>query len=115
MVDTYLKYLDITLKFVIFSYAVTGAILSYYLSHPAEGIMRFALLFPILLNGVFAFSCFVAARWNKPMIEEVERVTQLLHLKSFPDPAFLSHVLKIFGWLFIAVTASLIVVTFSRL
>ena len=45
MVDTYTKYLDVTIKFTLFTYAVTGAILSFYLSQPAQGVMRFALLF----------------------------------------------------------------------
>jgi hypothetical protein len=115
MVDTYLKYLDITLKFVVFTYAVTGAILSFCLSRPAEGIMRFALLFPTLLNGAFAVSCFVATRWNQPIIDEMDRLIDVLDVDAYPDPRFLSYVLKIFGSLFIAITLGLIAITIARL
>ncbi|SRR5258706_38913 len=115
MVDTYLKYLEITLKFVVFTYAVTGAILSYYLSHPTEGIMRFALVFPTLLNGAFAASCFVAAQWAHPIGDEIDRVCGLLHVRAYPDPAFLSYALKVFGWLYIAITLGLLTITLVRL
>lgn len=115
MVDTYVKYLDITLKFVVFTYAVTGAILSYYLSQPSSGFIRFALLFPILLNATFAASCFVAIRWNKPIVNEIDRVIGLLNLEAYPDAQFLSYVLAIFGSLHVAITLGLLAVTIIRL
>lgn len=114
LVDSYLKYLDYTLKFTFFSYAVTGAILSYYLSKPAEGFMKYALAFPILVNLVFGVSFFLAAWWNKPIFEELKRVTKLLDLGAFPDSSFLSRVLQIFGGLFFVVTFVLIVLSLYR-
>ena len=114
MVETYTKYLDTTLKFTFFSYAVTGAILSYYLSRPAEGIMRLGLLFPILMNIAFAVSMFVAARWNRVIGEEISRVADLLSLEAFPDADFLTYVLVILGVLYSVITLGLTVLTFAR-
>jgi hypothetical protein len=114
MVDTYLKYLDITLKFTLFSYAVTGAILSYYLSKPAEGFMKYGLVFPIVVNAVFGLSCFVAANWNRSIFGELERVTLLLNLGAFPDSRFLTYVLVALGALFALITIGLTGISFYR-
>lgn len=44
MVDVHKFYFEIVLKFLVFHYAVTGAILSFYLSQPNVGVMHFPRL-----------------------------------------------------------------------
>jgi hypothetical protein len=56
--DLYKHYLELALKFNIFYYAVTGAVLSFYFSNAADvGMKRYLLLvFPVLLS--FGFGGF---------------------------------------------------------
>jgi hypothetical protein len=114
IVDTDTKYLDLTLKFTMFGYAVTGAILSFYLSRPNEHIMKFALVFPACMNAMFSITCFLAAHWIDPLTDEVKRVVGELGLKAFPDPAFLKYVLIILAFLYVAITIGLVVISFVR-
>lgn len=94
MVDAYLKYLDLVIKFALFSYAITGAILSFYLSQKTtEGIMRFGLVFPIIMNLTFAWFSFFASRRIAPIRDEINRVVVLLGLEAFPDADFLKFIL----------------------
>ncbi len=114
LIDAYKYYLEIVLKFIIFHYAVTGAILSFYLSQQNTGIMRFALVFPIFMSIVFAVFTFFGSYRVFYMTEEVERITVLLDLEGFPDPKFLEYVLRIAGILFSAIAIGLVVVSFAR-
>jgi len=85
MVDIYKFHFEIVLKFIIFYYAITGAILSYYLSKENTGFMRFALVLPIFMGlalGVFAF---FGAKEVNPLKKDIIRVTKHLHLEPFPS------------------------------
>ena len=110
LVDAYKTYLDLILKFVLFSYAVTGAIVSYCLSQRQNGIMKFGLLFPIVMNASFAVLSFLGASRVKPLSEEVERVTNELKLSATPDVQFLALVLLLLGALFVLIFVGLIIV-----
>lgn len=114
MTDTYIKYLDLTLKFALFSYAVTGAIVSFCLSRPAEGVIKFGLFFPILMNLFFAGTCFLGAHLIRPMFDEVDRVTTALKLEAFPEVRFLTYVLLVLGVLFVIITVALVIISYSR-
>lgn len=114
LVDAYKSYLDIVLKFTVFTYAVTGGILSFYLSQKNEGIMRFGLVFPIVMNVTFAIFGFFAARTVEPMAAEVERVTSLLKLDAFPEIRFLKFILLMLGGLYLVIAFGLVVVSVTR-
>ncbi|MFS8086814.1 MAG: hypothetical protein ACMG6H_14365 [Acidobacteriota bacterium] len=114
LVDTYKSYLDLVLKFILFSYAVTGSFLSFYLSHSREGIMRFGLVFPIIMNALFTALSFLAASRVKPLSKEVERVTNELSLQATPDIDFLATVLLLLGVLFGIITCGLVIISFAR-
>jgi hypothetical protein len=114
LVDTYKTYLDLILKFILFSYAVTGGILSFYLSQRNEGIIKAGLVFPVIMNSAFAALSFLAAGRVKPLSEEVERVTNALDLLATPDIDFLAFALRLLGVLFIIVACGLVVITFLR-
>lgn len=114
LIDAYKYYLEIVLKFIIFHYAVTGAILSFYLSRQNAGIMRFALVFPIFMSVVFAVFAFFGSYRVFYMTEEVQRITALLDLGGYPDPKFLEYVLRIARMSFSAIAIGLVVVSFAR-
>lgn len=114
MVDVHKFYFEIVLKFLIFHYAVTGAILSFYLSQPNVGIMRFALLFPVFMSLVFSAFTFFGSRRVDYLEAEIIRVTDMLGLKVYPDPKFLKYMLRVAGLLCLAIAIGLIVMSFAR-
>ena len=115
MVDAYLKYLDLVQKLALFNYAITGAILSFYLSQKTiEGVMRFGLVFPIIMNLTFAVFSFFASRRISPIRDEINRVVVLLSLEAFPDANFLKFILLMVGGLFTLTAICLTVLSCSR-
>ena len=114
MIDLHKFYFEIVLKFLIFHYAVTGAILSYYLSKPNTGVMRFALLFPIFMSVIFGAFVIFGSFSVKYIEEEVVVVTDHLGLYRYPDPKFLRYMLVVAGVLCIAIATALIVVSVAR-
>lgn len=112
LVDTYKTYLDLILKFVLFSYAVTGGIVSYCLAQRQNAVLKFGLLFPIVMNALFAGLCFLGASRVKPLTDEVERVTDELKLLATPDIQFLTWVLSLLGALFVLICVGLGVALF---
>jgi hypothetical protein len=114
LVDVHKFYFDFVLKFLIFHYAVTGGILSFYLSKPNVGVMRFALVFPIFMSLIFAGFAFYSAANIDPLVKEVHRVVGLLGLNDYPDPSFLKWMLLVVGCLFALIFVSLIVVSVAR-
>lgn len=114
MVDVHKFYFEIVLKFLIFHYAVTGGILSFYLSKPNVGVMRFTLIFPIFMSLIFSAFTFFGSTRVDYMEEEVIRVTDMLGLDVYPDPAFLKYMLRVAGLLNVAIAIALVVVSFAR-
>lgn len=114
MVDVHKFYFDIVLKFLIFHYAVTGAILSFYLSQSNTGVMRFALIFPIFMSLIFSVFAYFGSTRVDLMEEEVIRITNLLGLDVYPDPLFLKYMLRVASLLCIAITVALIVISLAR-
>jgi hypothetical protein len=114
LIEAYKHHLDFVLKVNIFYYAVTGAIVSYYLSQPNIGYMRFALALPILLSiSLGAFAIF-ASRWIKPWGIELERVMEKLELKAAPSVSFLKLLLIISGSFFFIVAIGLSTLSIMR-
>jgi hypothetical protein len=117
MVDIYKFHFDIVLKFVAFYYAITGAILSYWLSKPNAGFMRYALALPILMGialGVFAL--FGACEVD-PLKKDITRVARRLHLRTFPSSNLLTRLkwmLRVTGVLSFLTAICLLFVTIWR-
>lgn len=53
-VELYKFYMDLTVKFNVFYYAVTGAILSFYFANQNIDDVKYSLLLPILMSIAFA-------------------------------------------------------------
>jgi hypothetical protein len=97
LINLYKHYLDITLKFNAFYYAITGAILSYYFAQANNPMMRWSLLFPIFMSLAFALFFFYAASLHANARQEVIRVAQLLGLQAWPDVGVLNKLLVMFA------------------
>ena len=85
MVDVYKFHFDIVLKFITFYYAITGAILSFYLSQPKTNLMNAALALPIIMGCLFAAFAFFGAKQVDTFTLEISAVTDHLHLDPFPN------------------------------
>lgn len=114
LMDLHKFYFELVLKFTVFHYAVTGGILSFYLSQKNEGFMKYALVFPIIMNLLFALFSFLGAWRNPPLAEEVERVTDLLGYEAHPDLHFLSIVLYLSSGLYFLIALGLTIVSYWR-
>lgn len=114
IVDLYKFYFEMLLKFLIFYYAVTGAILSFYLSQPNVGFMRYALVLLIFLSVVFGVFSFWGAYRVGPLSNEILRVTSILGSEVYPDTAFLKYMLDVAGLLFFVIAVGLFVVSCVR-
>ncbi len=71
-IDLYKQYLDLVIKFNVFYYAITGAFLSYYFSHLSSDLVRWSLVFPMIMSMFSAWTSYRAAR-SIPRVAEPRR------------------------------------------
>ncbi|MDA8240357.1 MAG: hypothetical protein M0Z67_08310, partial [Nitrospiraceae bacterium] len=102
-------------KVNIFLYAVTGAILSFYLSKPNTGLLKFALIFPSVVNLAYAVFFFKAADSIEPWHIDLIQINKALKLISYPNVLFLKKALQISAWLFLGISIGLSFITVGRL
>jgi hypothetical protein len=114
IVDIHKFYFEMALKFLVFHYAVTGAILSYYLSQPNTGVMRFALIFPIFMSLIFSAFAFFGSLRIDVFEEEMLRNIEVLGVWVYPDPRFLKYLLRVVSLLALAIVIALIVISILR-
>jgi hypothetical protein len=112
--DLYKFYFAFALKLLIFHYAVTGAILSFYFSQPNIGLMRFALMFPALMSIAFAVLAFYGSCCVTSLRNEIISVAGTLKLKATPDVRFLKLLLIIAGTLLTMIAIALTVIPIWR-
>lgn len=94
-VDLYKGYLELLLKFNVFYYAATGAIVSYYFSKPDIPWMKFCLWFPILMSIGFAILFIYGASQTHVVRQELFDIRDKLGLDTAPE----YRVLYIFLWI----------------
>ena len=98
-VDLYKHYLDLVIKFNAFYYAITGAFLSYYFSHINDGLVRWSLVFPIVMGFFFSALFLNASRSVKYLDEELENICLLFGFTR-PETRILTLALVASGILF---------------
>ncbi len=114
LVDLLKFYLDLVLKFNTFSYAVTGAIVSYYLSQPNTGFMRWALIFPLVVNLFLAGFAVYSALYVGYLDRELDRIKITVGLGEVPDATFLAKLLVLSGILCAVIVIILGVLLYQR-
>ena len=111
--DLYRHYLELTLKFNVFFYAVAGAIASFCLSRPSPaGPTRYALLFPALLGFGLAVVSIYGAILNETARAEIIRIVTALGQTTWPEVRVLGVILVLSGVLFLVAAVALAVVAF---
>lgn len=107
-VDLFKHYLKITIEFNVFYYAITGAIVSYYLSNASnQPLMRYALLLPICMSVLFSAFFFWGAVLMTVSRKETFDIRDALGLKAAPELGVLCALLAIFATLMIVVAGAL--------
>jgi hypothetical protein len=102
------------IKFNVFYYAVTGAILSFYFSKTEVSLIRYSLLFPILLSVSFGGFFLYGSTLLEVVRQEVFNIRDKLELDTAPEMKVLTILLRISATLFFFVAACLLVLFFVR-
>lgn len=106
--ELYKGYLDLVVKVNVFYYAITGAMISFYFVHVgANELIRWSLLFPLLMSITLATFFFFGAYSARITREEVFAIRDALGLKTAPEHAVLMALLSIFGVLMVVVAVGL--------
>ena len=113
-VDLYKHYLDLVLKFNIFYYASTGAILSFYFSKPDLNLIKYSLLFPVFASFCFGFLFLYGATQLKVTREKMFDIRDKLDLDTAPEFHVLSVLLLVSALLMFGVAIVILVLFFSR-
>jgi len=110
----YKHHTELILKANTFTYAITGALLSYYLSKPNEGVFKYTLYFPCIMNLVYGIFFLIAARHIWPFDKDLRRIIHALGLMSGPNIMFLKTILQISGFLYLIVAVGLSLIPIFR-
>jgi hypothetical protein len=111
-VDLFKVYVDNALRPCIWFYAITGALLSFYIDHIGSGqpYLPYALLFPMLFSIGFCIGYLRSARQVEELRIRFDYIQEQLRLPGRPHVEFLSGFLRLAGVLFGLVGIALLVV-----
>lgn len=84
-VDLYKHYLELVLKFNVFYYAATGAILSFFFSKTGVGLIKYSLLFPIMMSVAFGILFIYGAFTLRITRQDVFDIRDKLGLETAPE------------------------------
>lgn len=112
-VDLYKTYLELLLKFNVFYYAATGAIVSYYFSKSDIPLMRYSLWFPILMSLGFAILFIYGASQTHVVRQELFDIRDKLGLDTAPEYRVLYIFLWISSVLMLIVAVGLLIMMFD--
>ena len=109
----YERYLELVLKFNVFYYAATGALLSYYFAHRDIPEMRYALLFPVAMSVLFALLFLYGASKTDAVRQNLIRIAQLLDFYAFVEYRVLTMFLCLSSALMLVVAAVILIFFFK--
>ncbi len=108
LVGMFRFYLQIFLRFNVFLYAVTGAIISVYLSKLDQPAMRFALVLPMVMAVFFGGVFLYGATRIEVSRKEVMQICNDLGLSTYPAFQVLAIVLCLGAVLLLLIAAGLL-------
>jgi|SRR5580658_3913569 hypothetical protein len=113
-IKMYRDYLGLVLKTNVLYYAITGAILSYYFSHPEQSLAKYALLLPLVMSLALSTLFFIGSYLAKYTRAETFALQDALKLMVAPEIGVLMLLLVILGSLMLMVAAGLIYLVFIK-
>jgi hypothetical protein len=112
LVGLYKHHLDLVLKVNIFTYAITGAILSFYFSFQQNNkLIAYSLIFPLIMNTIYAAYFFFASTKIHAFIADIKAIHAALNLIAYPDMNFLRYALIISAVLYACTAIGLLLIT----
>ena len=108
-IDLYKHYLELTLKFNVFYYAATGAILSYFFSKSEIVLLKYSLLFPIAMSITFGILFIYGASKLRITRQDVFIIRDKLGLETAPELNVLSMLLIVSALLMFVVSTILLI------
>ena len=114
-VDLYKFYLDLTIKINLFYYGITGAIVSFYFTHPHTPLIRYALCLPVLMGLAFSGIFFWGAHLMPVLRKDIFDIRDKLELATAPDLGVLTLALRMFASLLLFVSFGLLILIFTAL
>ena len=84
-IDLYKFHMELLLKANTFFYLITGGILTFYLAHPEQKMLRFSLVLPIVIGVALAATFFYGMRFVGVKRREVQRLGSLMNCGVPPD------------------------------
>lgn len=106
-IDLYKHYLDLIIKFNIFYYVVTGGIISFYFSKLEIPLIKYSLLFPLLMSVGFSIIFIYGASMMGVIREDIFNIRDELGLETAPELNVLTFVLVVSAILFMIVAIGL--------
>lgn len=103
-VDLYKFYMDLTIKFNVFFYAVTGAIISFALTeHNGNELIRYSLLLPLVMSLCFSGFFVYGGVLMRVLRQETFSIRDTLKLQAAPDVGVLSVLLYLFAFVYLLI------------
>lgn len=103
-VELFKFYMDLVVKFNVFFYAVTGAIISFVLAQVgASAMVRWALALPLVMSLCFAVFFVYGAVLMRILRNETFELRDALHLRAAPDVGVLSILLLLFAFIYLLI------------
>ena len=115
IVDIFKHHLDLTVKFLGFYFTFTGAIVSYYLAHQQQPLMKVSLLLPILFGLILGGIAFWGAAKQKHWRDELRRIGLELNINVGPHFGIVAALFRFAGATIIFIAIALIVIFFTPL
>lgn len=106
-IDLYKFYMELIVKFNVFYYAVTGAIVSFYFANQSIENIKYSLLLPILMSIAFAGFFIYGAILMKQLRIDIFEIRDALNLNVAPDVGVLTVLLYIFSVIYFLVAGVL--------
>ena len=112
-VNLYKFYFNIVIKYTIFHYAITGAIVSFYFGKTPESVnyIKYSLLLPVVISFIFGIIYIVGTSLMNNIRKELDAIMRILAsvtadkvgFLTFPETRVLNAVLWVFGIFFICI------------
>lgn len=96
LIDLYKFYLELIINSAKFIFTITGAMLSWYLIHKNDTLLKYSLLLPLLLNLGFCIICLLGRKPAKNMAQEVKESYFSKRVRMYPDLKPLIYVINLF-------------------
>jgi hypothetical protein len=111
-VNLYKSHMELVVKLMTFYYAITGAIVSYYLAHPDIPLIRWALALPFIFSVGLGAAAVNGTKDATPVQTEIQNIAAALGLRIYPQTAALRHLLIVAAFTCILVACGLVALFF---